>query len=452
MNLPAEFTDRMKLMLGNEYDDFINTFDDETPYAGLRLNLKKENTEKLFSEFISKKDKIPWCSYGYYTDKQKINGNHPYHIAGMCYFQEPSAMASVEALNIKEDDFVLDLCAAPGGKSTQAGAKLSENGLLVANEIIPKRAAILAENTERFGFMNTIITNENPEKLVDKFAGFFDKIIVDAPCSGEGMFKKEPKAITEWSINHTKTCAVRQKHIMDCAYKMLREGGNIAYSTCTFAPCENEGVIEYMLCEYPDLSLVDTGLDMLSGGNGAWTGSDMDMSKTKHIFPHINKGEGHFLAVLHKQGKSGDRIIPHLKTKENIKTAVKLFKDFEKAVLNTNLDGAFDMFKDNLYLIPHGIQTDKIKLLRAGFYLGTIKKNRFEPSHALALALKYNDFKNKISFSASDEQLKKYLRGETLESEINGYTAVMVDKNPLGWAKGSCGILKNHFPKHLRIQ
>lgn len=451
MNLPVEFTDRMKNMLGEDYEKFLSAFEKEEAYVGIRLNPKKENTNKMFDGLVSKEDKIPWCDYGFYVDKKKINGNHPYHMAGMCYFQEPSAMSCVEAINIEEDDFVLDLCAAPGGKATQAGAKLSDKGLLVANEIIPKRAAVLAENTERFGLRNTIVTNESPDRLCEKFEEFFDKIIVDAPCSGEGMFIKEPQAVTEWSVNHTKTCAVRQKHIMNCAYKMLRKGGYIAYSTCTFAPCENEGVIDYMLSEYKDLSIAETGLDMVSDGNGTWAETDKDMSETKRIFPHINKGEGHFIAVLHKSGECGERKITSFKTETDTKNAVKLFKEFEKSALNTDFDGAFKLFGDNLYLVPHGINTDKIKLVRGGLHLGIIKKNRFEPSHALALALKYDDFKNKISFSADDTELKKYLRGETLNCDLNGYTAVVVERNPVGWAKGSCGVLKNHFPKHLRL-
>ena len=451
MNLPIEFCDRMKIMLGKEYEEFLQSFENDIPYAGIRLNLRKENTKKLFEKFYTEDDKIPWCDYGYYTDKEKINGKHPYHLAGMCYFQEPSAMAGVEALSINKEDFILDLCAAPGGKATQAGVKLSDRGLLVANEIIPKRCAVLAENVERMGISNAVVTNESPEKLADRFTDFFDKIIVDAPCSGEGMFKKEPQAITEWSINHTKTCAVRQKHIIDCAYKMLRKGGCILYSTCTFAPCENEGVIDYILSEYPDMELMDTGLDMFSPGNGKWIGTERDMSQTRRIFPHINKGEGHFIAVLKKKGKSEERRIPKTKPKPGTDVGIKLFKEFEKKTLNTDIEGSFELFGDNLYLVPHGIDTDKIKLARAGLHLGIVKKNRFEPSHALVLALKYSDFKNKVSFGAEDPVLNGYLHGETINSDITGYAAVMVDNNPIGWAKGSNGILKNHYPKYLRL-
>ena len=402
-------------------------------------------------DILDKLSKVDWCKNGYYCDKTQFSGNHPYHIVGLCYFQEPSAMASVEALKINPDDYVLDLCAAPGGKATQAGAYIEKNGLLIANEIIPKRAAILAENIERMGLSNTIVTNESPEKLQDKFPCFFDKIIVDAPCSGEGMFKKEPQAITEWSINHTHACAVRQKHILDCAYKMLRPGGYIVYSTCTFAPCENEGIADYMLKTYSDISLEDTGLDCLDAGVGDWVDSDFDLSLCRRIFPHHQNGEGHFIALFKKGGTATQRNVTQDKTQKKENIGVKLFKEFEKNTLNTDICGNFAMFGDNLYLIPHGIDTDGIKLIRAGLHLGVCKKNRFEPSHALINALDINDFKKSISFKPDDILLSKYLRGETIPSDIKGYCCVAVETAPIGWAKGACGILKNHFPKQFRL-
>ena len=450
MDLPQEFKDRMSNMLDDEYNVFLKSFDNEESYTGLRVNTRKNGAKEVMSQITNTLEGVNWCSDGYYCDKKVFSGNHPYHIAGLCYFQEPSAMAVVEALKIKEDDFVLDLCAAPGGKATQAGAKISENGLLVANEIIPKRASILAENIERCGIKNAIVTNETPEKLSEKFVDFFDKIIVDAPCSGEGMFKKEPHAIEEWSINHTKTCATRQKHIMDCAYKMLGPGGYIVYSTCTFAPCENEGVVDYMLSNYPDLSLADTGLEMLDNANANWVDSKYDLSMCKRIFPHKQKGEGHFIALFKKNGESVRKIDKISVAKQDL-TGVSLFKEFEKNTLNTNIDGCFKMFGDNLYLVPHGINTDKIKLLRGGLHLGVCKKNRFEPSHALIMALNLDDFKNYVSYKSDDKNLIKYLHKDTILSEINGYCAVAVDNVPIGWAKGSGGVLKNHFPKHLRL-
>ena len=293
--LPSEFLARMENMLGDEYKDFLLAFDKENPYIGMRISPLKENSkEAVFSE-IESPERVLWCENGYYTDKKTISGKHPYHVGGLVYFQEPSAMLTVEALPIKEGDFVLDLCAAPGGKATQAAEKLGGTGLLVANEIIPKRAAILAENVQRMGIKNAVVTNETPEKLSSKYTEFFDKIIVDAPCSGEGMFKKEPQAVREWSIEHTISCGQRQKNILESAFKMLKGGGYLVYSTCTFAPCENEEVVLWVLENYPDVELVPITADGVSDGNSAWAGSETDLFGTKRIFPHKSKGEGHLL-------------------------------------------------------------------------------------------------------------------------------------------------------------
>lgn len=448
MILPNDFEERMKKMLGDEYDFFAEAFLNEEYYVGLRIRPEKK---ELFSDILMDCEKVEWCSDGYYCDKSIISGNHPYHLAGLCYFQEPSAMSSVEAIKIEPCDYVLDLCAAPGGKATQAGLKLSHKGLLVANEIIPKRAQILAENIERMGISNAIVTNEAPERLSERFEGFFDKIIVDAPCSGEGMFRKEPKAVEEWSINHTKTCAVRQRHILDCAYKMLAPGGSLVYSTCTFAPCENEETVCYVLENYPDMQLFDTGLTMLDNGRNEWGDGKFDVTLSKRIFPHKNKGEGHFVALFKKDGEKTVR--DNVKYKEDKKCldAVKLYKEFEKDTLNTQLSGCFRLFGENLYLVPYGVELEKLKVVRAGLHLGVCKKNRFEPSHALVLSLKAEQVKNKLSLSVDSVELSKYLHGETLMGDTKGYLAVCVDDNPIGWAKGSQGIIKNHYPKYLRL-
>lgn len=451
MNLPKDFINRMKDMLGDEYDSFIKAFSECESYVGIRLNKSKNNVSELFGEILRDCEKVKWCDDGYYCNKDIISGNHPYHLAGLCYFQEPSAMSSVEALGVEPDDFVLDLCAAPGGKATQAGVKLSCDGLLIANEIIPKRAQILAENIERMGISNAIVTNETSERLSQRFEGFFDKIIVDAPCSGEGMFRKEPRAIEEWSINHTKTCAVRQRHILDCAYKMLSSGGSLVYSTCTFAPCENEETVAYFLEKYNDMHLADTGLFALDDGRNEWSNSEFDVTLSKRIFPHNNKGEGHFVALFKKDGDKPKRDKTAFNDYKKTKEAVKLFKEFEKKTLKTEFVGDFKVFGENLYIVPHGVNLDKLKVIRAGLHLGVLKKNRFEPSHALLLALDADKFINKISLLVDSSELYKYLRGETLTGNMNGYIAVCVDNNPIGWAKGAQGIIKNHYPKYLRL-
>ena len=450
MKLPEKFELRMKDMLKSEYDDFIKSMDETPIFTGIRINTSKVGAEKAVFEEFGTLERVPWCENGFYADKSKISGNHPYHIAGLFYFQEPSAMSTVSALPIESDDYVLDLCAAPGGKATQAGALLGSDGLLVANEIIKNRANILSDNIERFGLTNAIVTNETPQKLAEKYPHFFDKIIVDAPCSGEGMFRKEPQAVDEWSVEHTVSCGTRQKHILDCAMKMLKGGGYIVYSTCTFAPEENEQVCAYMLENYNVELIEPHNLDMLSQGQKEWSLSDYNMTKTRRIFPHKNKGEGHFVALFHSL--DSEDFVEKKKTQKTVCDGEKLYREFEKEFLNTTLDGEFCLFGENLYLKPKNISIDKIKVIRAGLHLGICRKNRFEPSHALCLALKKEDFKNSVDFSCDSEILKKYLMGETIECDKKGWCAVTVNGYPIGWGKASNGILKNHFPKYMRLK
>lgn len=455
MNLPEKFAERMQKMLKTEYNDFINAFETSPIYSGIRINTAKDGALEAVLSAFGELERVPWCEDGFYADKSHISGNHPLHMAGLFYFQEPSAMSAVAALPIEAGDFVLDLCAAPGGKSTQAGAKLNGTGLLVANEIIKKRADILSENIERMGLANTVVTNETPQRLAEKYPEFFDKIIVDAPCSGEGMFRKEPQALGEWSIEHTISCGERQKHILDCAVKMLKPGGMIVYSTCTFAPVENEEIAAY-LTENHGLELCGTGLDMLDGGRTEWSNSEHDMSKTRRIFPHHQKGEGHFLALF-KKSKPADtakanRPKADKRPDSRLSDAVSLYREFEKKALNTQLNGDFVLFGDNLYLKPEGIDIDKIKVVRCGLHLGVCKKNRFEPSHALATALKDGDFKSAVNFDCENDALNSYLTGNVIECDKSGWTAVLADGFPIGWGKASGGILKNHYPKALRLK
>lgn len=452
MNMPIEFIERMKDMLGDEYDAFYRAFTSKDTYSGIRIT-RTEAKDAVLS-LLKNPEQIPWCTDAYYADKSVITGKHPYHIAGLVYFQEPSATAPVSALPINPGDIVLDLCAAPGGKSTQAARKLNGKGLLIANEIIPKRAEILAENIERCGIKNAIVTNESPDRLAERFPEFFNKIIVDAPCSGEGMFRKEPQAIDEWSIAHTESCAVRQHNILDCAVRMLRPGGYLVYSTCTFAPVENEETVAYLLEKYPDLSLVPIELEGLSDGITEQSKSNFDMTPTKRIFPHLAKGEGHFAALFKKDGTYTPVVQEPVKKGKNRTdetVAPQVFSDFSKKNLNTELNGYFRFFSDHLYLLPSDINLDKLKVVRAGLYLGICKKGRFEPSHALALALSAKDFKNTLNLSCDSDDLVKYLHGETVDSDNDGWTVVTVDGFPIGWGKASGGVLKNHFPKKYRL-
>lgn len=450
MELPEKFTQRMKNMLGKEYNEFYEAYENTPVYSGIRINTLKDNAKKAVLDVTGTLEGIPWCADGFYTDKSVISGNHPFHCAGLFYFQEPSAMSAVEGLPIEEGDRILDLCAAPGGKSTQAGAKLNGSGLIVSNEIVKKRADILSENIERIGLTNAIVTNETPQRLSEKYPSFFDKIIVDAPCSGEGMFRKEPQAIEEWSVEHTVSCGIRQRHILDCAVKMLKPNGMLIYSTCTFAPEENEKIASYLIDAH-GMELTDMPkLKILEPGRTQWSESEHDMTKARRIFPHKQKGEGHFAALFRKN--YGEDICDAVSKPQKNSAAVELWKDFEKQYMNTSLDGDFMLFGENLYLKPKGIDIDKIKVIRCGLYLGQCKKNRFEPSHALALAMKKEDFKSVENFNYYDSQIKSYLTGNVINSDKSGWCAVCVNGYPLGWGKASNGILKNHYPKHLRIK
>ena len=345
---------------------------------------------------------------------------------------------------------MLDLCAAPGGKTTQLAARMGNEGLLISNEIIQKRASVLSENVERMGLMNTIVTNESPARIAEKFPVFFDGIIVDAPCSGEGMFRKEPQAAQAWRVEHTLSCAARQKNILDDAYKMLKPGGYIMYSTCTFSIDENERVIEYMaerygmeICDIPELA-------MLAPGIGSYPG----IEKCRRIFPHIHKGEGHFAALLRKSGFAEDTKEEQTRRRKTKNTAllaaVDAWREFEEGTLNIKCEGEFVLFGDNLYLMPADLDTDKLRIVRCGLHLGTVKKNRFVPAHALSHAFDKNAYKNTVELEVSAPELKKYLRGEVIPGDAQGWCVITVNGSGIGWGKASGGMIKNHYPKGLR--
>lgn len=434
MEIPKDFKDRMRDLLGDEYPDFEKAFSERESHIAIRV---KRKIPKSLEDLLKTLEKVPWCPDGYYINKDILDGKSPEHIGGYIYFQEPSAMSVVPILGIEPGDFVLDLCAAPGGKATYAGELLKGEGLLVANEIVKKRCTILSDNIERMGIENAVVTNENPKDLEGRFPEFFNKIIVDAPCSGEGMFRKEERAIDEWSIEHTKSCAVRQKLIMDSAIKMLSPGGKLVYSTCTFSPLENEGVCDYVLSNYPEMELIPIYAPYFTDGYNLEYSHDL--TGTKRIFPHKNKGEGHFVALFQKKGEFIEPSFPAPK-----KTDLKEYREFEKKFLNCRLDGRFITFGEDLYFSKINLGIDKLKVERYGLYLGKLKKGRFEPSHGLALS-------DKVKFKFECSDISKYLRGETIPGDIDGWCVITFNGMNMGWAKGTGGILKNHFPKYMRF-
>lgn len=426
---PEKFLNRMQNMLGNEYPAFWEALNAERA-QGLRINLKK-NVNK--DELPFSLEKVEWCENGFYYDNNEHPGRNPLHFAGAYYIQEPSAMGIVPELEVEPDDYVLDLCAAPGGKSSQIAERLGPKGLLISNEINPKRSQILAENIERMGMPNVCITNEAPEKLSPRFAGFFDKILVDAPCSGEGMFRKDETAVTEWSEENVELCAARQDGILDEAAKMLLPGGRIVYSTCTFAPQEDEGSVERFLARHPEMKLI----------------------KQKRLWPHKVKGEGHFGAVFEKLGDKPARVnLPAQK-----QTLEKDYEEFIKANLIISPDelvfgGKYIKFGEYLYLVNSSLPDFKgLKIVRPGLCLGELKKNRFEPAHALGCALKPEEVKNSLILKNNEKRATDYLSGLSINCENeNGWCLVCIDGYSCGWGKVSNGVLKNHYPKGLRIQ
>ncbi|MDD6484242.1 MAG: RsmF rRNA methyltransferase first C-terminal domain-containing protein [Clostridiales bacterium] len=450
MTLPEQFCNRMRAMLGDEYEAFLRSYDTK-PHSAVRINTLKCTDPAAAARVIGAHEQVLWCESGYYIDKEITDGTHPYHAAGVFYFQEPSAMCVSEGLPLGEDFRVLDLCAAPGGKTTHIAARMKNRGLLVSNEIIPKRAAILSENTERMGLTNTIVTNETPARLAEKFPSFFDAVIVDAPCSGEGMFKKEPRAITEWSEAHSLSCAQRQKSILDEAYKMLRPGGYIMYSTCTFAYEENEGAVEYMVEKYGMEICKIPCLDMLPSGAGSLSG----IENCRRIFPHLHSGEGHFAALLKKSGSFSESEKKRKKNSQRpdtvLEDAIGLWRGFEKKALNVKLEGEFVLFGDRLYLLPQKLDISRLKILRCGLLLGRAVRGRFEPAHALSHALEASAFLGRVDLDISAPETAKYMHGEEINHVgTSGWCAVTAGGFVLGWGKASGTTVKNHYPKALR--
>lgn len=455
MNLPQEFTLRMQKLLGEEYDAFINSYEDEA-YGALRVNTLKIKTEDFQKLVPFTLKPVPWCETGFYYEKEERPGKHPYHEMGLYYMQEPSAMSVAELADVKPGEKVLDLCAAPGGKSTQLAGKMQGEGLLVSNEIHPARCKILSQNIERMGIRNAVVTNETPQSLSAHFMNFFDCIVVDAPCSGEGMFRKDEEAISQWSAANVEMCADRQDEILDEAVKLLCSGGRIVYSTCTFAPAEDEECVRRFLTRHPDFSVIKgNGYEGFAPGNPDWAEGDERVRNTHRLWPHKLKGEGHFVALFLHRGEPVEDGIYAGKKKKAAKVLDKekeqLYMDFIRETLMEEPAGEKILFGDALYLLQGEINLKGLKVLRPGLHVGTFEKKRFEPSHSLALALNPTEVKNCVNLSWENGEPERYIRGESLVKDCKkGWTLVCADNHSLGWGKVSNGLLKNHYPKGLR--
>ena len=441
--LPTLFLQRMQALLGPAYAEFLASYD-RPRNVGLRLNPLKTAAPPALPQFGL--TPVPWAEHGFFYDPATRPGLSAYHEAGLYYLQEPSAMAPAGLLDVRPGMKVLDLCAAPGGKSTQLAAALEGRGLLVCNEINPKRAKILASNIERLGIANALVLNEHPQRLEMRFAGWFDKILVDAPCSGEGMFRKEEAAVTDWSEETVLMCARRQAEILHSASVMLRPGGRLVYSTCTFAPEENEASVSAFLRAHPDFSVEETFAPWFSPGRPDWISDPMpDLEKTFRLMPHRLLGEGHYCAVLRKAGDAPGEELP-------LEPAAKRPKELDTFCKQTGAalpEGKIILFGQNVYLAPEDLPSLKgLHVLRAGLELGEVLKDRFGPAHAWALWLK--ELPSCVSFPAESEEIRRYLAGDVLAGDARGWTLVQVGNLSLGWAQGDGRTLKNHYPKALR--
>jgi 16S rRNA C967 or C1407 C5-methylase (RsmB/RsmF family)/NOL1/NOP2/fmu family ribosome biogenesis protein len=473
--LPKPFVGKMKLMLGDEAESFLASYDLPRA-AALRLNPLKaadrageewrtDLLRKLPAEW--RLEPVPWCPDGYYYDLSTRPGKHPLHAAGMYYIQEPSAMSAVEWLNPQPGEAVLDLAASPGGKATQIAGRLNGSGLLIANEIHPARARILSENLERMGASQAIVTNETPERLAAVFPGFFDRIMLDAPCSGEGMFRKDPASRSEWSPEQVALCAARQLDILQHAVKMLKPGGVLAYSTCTFEMEENEQIMQQFTAHYPHMRLM----------------------RSKRIWPHRERGEGHYVAILQRldskdaaagadlsaaghpaprlggatapsPGRVRRRMRPP-QAQPVLASAMRRCRELMQLLVPRFTLGAGEplLFGEQLYWLPHAGDCPfdsawlrGLKVVRPGLHLGTLHKEWLEPAHSLAVAVRAEQARFVFPLKADDPATAAFLRGEALpiEQAAKGWMLVTVDDLPIGWGKASNGLLKNHYPKGLR--
>ena len=484
--LPEEFLKRMQEMLGEEYEEFLASYEQPRTY-GLRVNTRKMTPEEFEERKIFPVKRIPWVENGFFYEGDVRPAQHPLYAAGAYYLQEPSAMTPAACLPVEPGESVLDLCAAPGGKATELGAKLKGKGVLVANDISNSRAKALLYNLEVFGIDNAFVTNETPARLADAFEGYFDKILVDAPCSGEGMFRKEQAVARDWTPEKSEYFAGQQREIVRQAVRMLRPGGKLLYSTCTFAPCEDEQTIAWTLEQFPQMRLIPLPeYEGFSPGRPEWgsgnsdgypegTNGNLELKRCVRIWPHKMNGEGHFLAFLEKDsaGRSvsgeqeesraeQEKLMGILEEKnpkglqretkrngrlDQRKKAGKkgkasgsvsenalsrkdreLIEEFLKPCSRSFPAERMELRGQKVYLVPELPETVRgLKFLRNGLYMGEIRKDRFEPSQQLAMSLGAGEFQECICLEPDNERAQRYLRGETLNIRPEE------TKSPSGW-------------------
>lgn len=445
ITLPDSFIKEIQAVFGKEDADTYMALFEKEAFRGISVNRLKTTPEKLLALLPYHVTASPFYTDGFYLNGDTAGiGKHPLHHAGAFYVQEPSATSAVTMLNVQPGEKILDLCAAPGGKSAQIASCLGGKGLLWSNELVRNRAQILLSNDERMGIPNGVVSSCYPDKLCERLSGFFDKVLVDAPCSGEGMFRKNPEAVTEWSREHVAACAERQLSILDSAAKAVTEGGELVYSTCTFSYEENEGVITAFLESHPEFEAVSLREHF---------GRPSGVSCGVRITP-LEGGEGHFAARMRRKGEKKSPVSVSVSARKAPKSAELAAAERELGGILTKMpEGKLVMIGDKVYLWPNGLpETGGTGVIRAGVLMGELKKNRFEPAHAMFMALPVNSFQRVLDLSLEDPRTEAFLKGYEIDCETgSGYTAVAVCGITLGFGKCSSGRLKNKYPKGLRI-
>ena len=450
--LPEKFCERMKKLLGDEYTDFISALEREA-VRGARANLTKTDTARvasLLGDYLTPTD---YCDNGFIlSDKVKI-GHTAEHHAGMIYVQDPGAMATVAAIDIRGDELVLDVCAAPGGKSSQIAERLT-TGSLLSNEYVPKRAKIIVGNLERLGVKNTIVTSQDTKELGRLYSRVFDLVVVDAPCSGEGMFRKSDEALTEWSEENVIACAERQKQILDNVADVVKGGGRLLYSTCTYSPEENEYVVDYFLKRHPDFRLVRVRPEVERRTSDGIRPPDItaeNIEYTRRVYPHVLDGEGQYIALFERadDGKMSTFLYKDAAVPLNKKESTVIEKFF-RDTLTEKPDGRLAKYGENIVLISHGLPLPPRSVFMAGVLVGEISGEIFKPSHQF-FSVYGGLFKSRLELTKGDPRTDDYLLGREIDAVgCQGYTAVIYEGATLGGGKASGGRLKNHYPKGLR--
>ncbi len=452
--LPLKFEERMKAILKNEYEAFRASLEDEA-VKGVRVNTLKVSLEKYLSLSEDGHEALPYCSDGFIPKSAEGIGKTPEHHSGMIYVQDPGAMATVNALDIKKGTTVLDACSAPGGKTAQLCAAVGEEGFVFANEYVPKRAKIVVTNLERLGVKNALVTSLDTDNFPKMFEGVFDAVLCDAPCSGEGMFRKYGEALSEWSEENVKLCAERQKNILSNCSSCVKAGGFLIYSTCTYSVEENEEVVCDFLDRHGDFELCPVKEELARvTSDGLPISEKYDLSLTRRFYPHIAKGEGQYIALLKKSEKSGNlptflyKSAEKSPSKEETAAVKKFFSDNMSKIPSGRLIKA----GEGVALIPSDLPIPERSVFMAGVMIGELRKGTFIPHHQFFSAYG-KDFKRKENLTKDDPRTEKYLRGEEIDAvsvKESGFAAVLYEGTSLGGGKASGGRIKNHYPKGLR--